>query len=174
MTFIPYLSSEVIRRRVVELGREISQYFQEEPNPPVFVATLKGSMIFFADLVREVDCDLVIDTIRVKSYAGTESGELRLLADVGSDVSGRTVVIVEDIVDTGATIEFLHQHFTRKGAVEVLVATCLVKSEKYRGKLPMQWTGFEIPPEFVIGYGLDYNERFRQLPGIYCKQGKEF
>ena len=162
------IPAEEIATRVVTLGAEITRDYDAEGRIPHFVCVLKGGCLFLGDLMRAVDLPLTVDFIAVSSYgAGTSpSGEVRLTKDLDQSVEGRDVLFVEDIVDTGLTLSYLVDSFRRRGARSVKVAALLDKRSRRRAHVPLDYVGFEIPDEFVVGYGLDYAERYRNLPYI--------
>lgn len=162
------VSSEQIRQRTIELGRQISQDYIGRDL--AIVAILKGSFIFLADLIRQVhhEIPIEVDFLSVSSYGNDtrSSGTLRVDRDVEFTVAGRDVIIVEDIVDSGLTLNHVYRLFTQRGAQSIRVATLLEKpgNSKYERKL--DYVGFQIPNDFVVGYGLDYAQRYRNLPDI--------
>ena len=159
-------SEEAIRRRVAELGREISRDYAGKV--PILVNILKGGFIFLADLVRAMDVPCEMDFMVVSSYEDrTESsGIVRILSDLGLNIEGRHVLVVEDIVDTGLTLEYLRELLLARNPASLRVVTLLDKHERRRVHVPIDYVGFRIPDEFVVGYGLDYAQQFRNLPYI--------
>jgi hypoxanthine phosphoribosyltransferase len=155
-----------ITTRLEELAREISRDY--EGKDLVLVCVLKGSMVFFADLARKITTPLSFDYICVSSYdSGTESeGSPELRTDLSEPVSGRHVLIVEDIVDTGLTMEYLFDLLASRGAASLKVVALLDKPARRKREVEIAYRGFEIPDEFVVGYGLDYRQRYRNLPYI--------
>jgi hypoxanthine phosphoribosyltransferase len=160
------LSEEAIRTRVRELGRELTAEY--EGKSPVLVSILKGGFIFLADLVRTLDMHCEMDFMVVSSYEErTESsGVVRILSDLGLNIEGRHVLIVEDIVDTGLTLEYIRELLLARNPASLKVVTLLDKWEKRVVDVPIDFIGFRIPNEFVVGYGLDYAQRYRNLPYI--------
>jgi hypoxanthine phosphoribosyltransferase len=162
------ISTEQIRRRIEELGREISRDYAGKS--VTVVAILKGSFIFLADLIRQIDPEIrvEVDFMSVSSYGNetTSSGSIRIDRDIEVTVEGHNIIIVEDIVDTGLTLTQVYRIFTDRGARSVRVATLLEKpgNSKYERKL--DYVGFQIPNSFVVGYGLDFAQRYRNLPDI--------
>jgi hypoxanthine phosphoribosyltransferase len=157
---------EIIRRRVEELGRTITgDYVGREP---VFVTVLKGGAVFLADLIRRVDLPLETHFLAISRYGGAEEsmGRVRLLLDVDADLTGRDVVLVEDIVDTGLTVSYLLTVLHERGAASVEVCALLDRSVRRIAPLQPRYSGFDCPDRFVVGYGLDYRERYRNLPDI--------
>jgi hypoxanthine phosphoribosyltransferase len=164
----PLISADRIAKRIKVIGGELSTRL--EGRDVVLVGVLKGAFPFFADLTRAVDLPVRCDFVSVASYEGTESsGTLRYRADLTSDVKGATVVLVEDIVDTGLTMSRLVADMRLRGAAEVLVVSLLDKPSRRKVPVQIDYVGFEIPDAFVIGYGLDLDELYRNLPyvGVY-------
>lgn len=165
--FVPFLSEEEIQAKVIEMGKKISQDFLGKD--PLFICILNGAFMFAADLLRAMETPTEIQFVRVSSYgAGMEStGKVKKMMNLETSVEGRHVVIVEDIVDTGKTIEWLREYFTERNPASISVTGFLFKKEAFVvGKEP-DYVGFEIPNKFVVGYGLDYAEHGRQLRAIY-------
>lgn len=160
------VSSEEITKREQELADEISKYYKEKNSVPVIVGLLKGSVPFMMGLVMKLDIDCEIDFMDVSSYSGTNSIEVRVIKDVEGSVTDRDVLIVEDIVDTGKTLEKVTEMFKNKGAKEIKIVTLLDKPARREKAIEADYIGFVVPDEFVIGYGLDYNQKYRNLPYI--------
>ncbi len=162
-----------IQRRVGELAAAIDAHYAGSPTPIVLLCVLKGALIFTADLSRRLTVPCEIDFVAVRSYGdGTESsGRPALAAGVDMRVRGRDVVIVEDIVDTGHTIAFLRQHLAGLGARSVHVVALLDKTARRTQAVQLDWKGFDIPDRFVVGYGLDHRERYRNLADIRAVDG---
>lgn len=161
------LSAEQISRRVREMGAEIAADYAGKK--PLFICVLKGSCIFLADLIRAVDLRLDIDFMAVSSYGKStkSSGIVRIIKDLSEDVSGRHLVVVEDIVDTGLTLSYLIENLNSRNPASVRLAALLDKPEpRIKKDLKIDYCGFQIPNQFVVGYGLDAAERFRNLPHI--------
>ena len=155
-----------IQRRVAELGEEISRDYADKT--PVLVSVLKGGIIFMADLVRELKMLHEIDFMSVSSYnGGTESsGVVRILQDLSINIEGEDVIIVEDIVDSGLTLDYIRSILLARHPKTLRICTLLDKKPKREIEVPIDYIGFEIPDEFVIGYGLDYEQKYRNLPYI--------
>ena len=153
-----------IRQKVVELGGTISRDFQG--TSPLFVCVLRGAAIFHADLIRHIDLSLLIDFISVSSYRdSTEStGEVQLIKDLETSVQGKDVVLVEDIVDTGLTLDYLVRYLSGRRPRSISVCSLLSKPSRRKISVTVDYLGFEIPDSFVVGYGLDYDQNFRNLP----------
>lgn len=160
------VSSEEITKRDKELADEISKYYKEKNSVPVIVGLLKGSVPFMMGLVMKLDIDCEIDFMDVSSYSGTNSIEVRVIKDIEGSVTDRDVLIVEDIVDTGKTLEKVTEMFKNKGAKEIKIVTLLDKPARREKAIEADYIGFVVPDEFVIGYGLDYNQKYRNLPYI--------
>jgi hypoxanthine phosphoribosyltransferase len=160
------LTGEQIQGRVAELGRQLAADYASRD--PVLVSVLKGSIIFLADLVREMEIPLSVDLMEVSSYgASTESsGQVRILKDLSKPIEGRNVVVVEDIIDTGLTLNYLLKYLADKGPQSIQVCCLLDKPARRLAEIPIAYRGFTIPDRFVIGYGLDFDERYRNLPYI--------
>lgn len=162
------ISKEKIQKRIIELAKEIDQKYHGQDL--VVIGVLNGAFMFMADLVREVKTPHFIDFIAVSSYEGTEStGKVNLDKDIKIDVKGKHVLLVEDIVDTGLTISELKKMFNDRGTASVSLASLLHKSVKTVHDVTIDFLGFEIEDKFVIGYGLDFDGRYRELPyiGVY-------
>ncbi len=156
-----------IQNRLKEIAKEIENDYKGEKI--TFVCILKGAFMFLSDLVKKINkTDIVIDFMVVSSYGNEtrSSGKIRILKDVEKDVTGDNIIIVEDIVDTGNTIDFLMKYFTNKGAKSIKVCTCLDKQVCRKIEVPVDYAGFVVGDEFVIGYGLDYCQEYRNLPYI--------
>jgi hypoxanthine phosphoribosyltransferase len=160
------LSEEQIQARVGELGRQLATDY--EGRFPVLVSVLKGSIVFLADLVRSMAVPLSVDLMEVSSYgASTESsGQVRILKDLSGPIEGRDVIVVEDIIDTGLTLNYLLKYLHDRGPATVRICCLLDKPARRLAEIDIDYRGFTIADRFVIGYGLDYNERYRNLPYI--------
>lgn len=161
------LSEEEIQAKVRELGAILTEEYKDKN--PVVVGVLKGVVIFYADMMREIKAPCQMDFMCVSSYHGTEStGRTQISKDLASDIYGRHVLILEDIFDTGNSLEFICNHLRNKQPASLKICTLLDKPDRRKPGVKVQcdWTGFQIPNEFVVGYGLDYNEKYRNLPYI--------
>ena len=159
------LDTELIASRVAQLGAELTRDYAGRE--PVLVSVLKGSLIFLADLMRAMDLRSSIDLMEVSSYAGTEtSGQVRILKDLSKSIEGRDVVVVEDIIDTGLTLNYLLRYLAERRPASITICCLLDKPARRLAEIPIDYRGFTIPDRFVIGYGLDYEERYRNLPYI--------
>ena len=160
------LTPEQIHARVREIAAELERDYAGKA--PLVVGVLRGAFVFLADLVRQTDLPLEVDFISASSYgAGTESsGLVDIRLDVGKDIRGRDVILVEDILDSGNTLYFLKNYFMAKGAASVTVVTLLDKPSRRTKPIVADLAGFEVPDEFVVGYGLDYAQKYRNMPYI--------
>lgn len=160
------LDSQQIRDRLTEMGAQITADYAE--NPPILVGVLKGAVMVMADLAREIDLAVEMDWMAVSSYgSGTKSsGVVRILKDLSGDITDRDVLIVEDIIDSGLTLKWLLSNLRSRGPKSVEICTLLRKPEAARVEIDVKYVGFDIPTEFVIGYGLDYAETYRNLPYV--------
>ncbi|OYT72771.1 MAG: hypoxanthine phosphoribosyltransferase [Chloracidobacterium sp. CP2_5A] len=160
------LEAERIQARIRELGASIARDYAGRS--PLLVVVLKGAVPFSADLIRAIDLPVTLDFIAVSSYGAStkSSGEVRLLKDLDASLKGKDVIIVEDIVDTGLTLSYLLDMFRRRDAASVRVAALLDKPERRQREVEVAYAGFTIPNEFVVGFGLDYAERYRNLPYV--------
>lgn len=166
-TFALYLSEQQIHDRVKELAARINNDYQGKV--PIFIGILNGSFIFFADLIREITVDCEVDFLKLSSYgdAKISSGQVHLLKDLNCQVEGRDIVVVEDVVDSGISMEFMKRLVMKENPASFRVVTLLLKKSVAKIDFPIDYVGFEIPPEFVIGYGLDYAQKVRNLKSIY-------
>ncbi|AST95541.1 hypoxanthine phosphoribosyltransferase [Shouchella clausii] len=160
------LTEEQIQQKIKELGQAITKEY--EGRFPLFVGVLKGALPFMADLIKAVDTHLEIDFMDVSSYGKStvSSGEVKIVKDLDTKVEGRDVLIVEDIIDSGLTLSYLIELFKYRKAKSVKVVTLLDKPEGRKVDLVPDMTGFVVPDEFVVGYGLDFAERYRNLPYV--------
>lgn len=160
------LTREQIHEAVKKLGQQITKDYADRP--PVMVCILKGAMMFFSDLVREIDLPLTTDFMSISSYGSStkSSGVVRILKDLDRDISGRDVIVVEDIVDSGLTLSYLTDVLKTRNAASVSIVTLLDKPARRKVPLTVEYSCFSIPDAFVVGYGLDYDEKYRNLPDI--------
>jgi len=160
------ISNDEIQNRTKEIADDISKQFKDEI--PILIGILNGSFIFISDLMRKLDIDCEMDFIKMSSYAGKESvGTVTLLKDISANITDRHVIIVEDIIDSGLTIKFLRDRLGGANPKSITIVTLLLKPDIAKLDFEVDYVGFEIPPEFVVGYGLDYNQKLRHLPEIY-------
>ena len=160
------LSRDAIRARIEEMGREIGRDY--ESKQPHLVGVLKGACTFMTDLCRAIELPLTLDYIAVSSYgaATKSSGEVRLVKDLDQGLEGRDLLVVEDIVDTGLTLNYLRNVLRARGPRSLKVAALLSKPSRRLVEIPVDYVGFTIEDQFVVGYGLDYNEKYRNLADI--------
>jgi hypoxanthine phosphoribosyltransferase len=167
------IDQEQLQTRIDELAAAISADYKD--THPVLVCVLKGAVFFVADLVRRLPFDLEIEFMAVSSYgkATESSGVVRILKDLDTDIEGRHVLVVEDIIDSGQTLEYLIRSLRARNPASLEVVTLLSKPGRRTAELECRYTGFEIPNEFVVGYGLDYAEKYRNLPYLGVVDGSD-
>lgn len=160
------ISEEELKAKISELGQQLSKEYAGKN--PLFLGVLKGCVVFFSDMIRAVEIPCNIDFMVVSSYgSGTStSGTINMLKDVSVDIKGRDVVILEDIIDTGLTLKAVYRHLLDMEPASLKICTLLDKPDRRKTVISAEYTGFTIPNEFVVGYGLDYNEFYRNLPYI--------
>jgi len=165
--FTEYLSETTIQSRIKELAETISKDYQGKV--PVFIGVLNGSFIFMSDLVKNIGIDCEIDFFKLSSYGDEKisAGKVRLIKELNCDVNGRDLIIVEDIVDSGLSIKFIEELINQHHPTSMKVVSLLVKPNSLRYDVKIDYIGFEIPSQFVIGYGLDYAQKYRNLRSIY-------
>ena len=157
------LSEETIQKRVKELGEEITRDYQGKE--PVVICMLKGAVYFFADLTKNIKLPLMLDFARLSSYRnGTTSGQMELIYDITAKIEGRDVILVEDIVDSGKTLAYFIELLKTRHPASVKICAFLDKKERREVDINVDYIGFDIPCGFVIGYGLDYAEKYREFP----------
>ncbi|XPP26438.1 MAG: hypoxanthine phosphoribosyltransferase [Leucobacter sp.] len=156
-----------LKARLAEMAREIEAYYGHE-NPPLLVGVLKGAVMVMADLARELRFHAEMDWMAVSSYGAStkSSGVVRILKDLDTEIAGRDVLIVEDIIDSGLTLAWLKENLESRGAKSVRICTMLRKPEAAKVEVEVAYVGFDIPIDFVVGYGLDYAERYRNLRDV--------
>ena len=159
-------TEEQLKARVAELGAQITRDY--EGQEVLMVCTLRGASVFYSDLIRHIDLDVQLDFIATSSYGSDtkSSGEVRLTKDLSSPITGKNVIIVEDIIDSGLTLKYLKKIFEARDAKSVRICSLLDKPEGRQTDIKGDYIGFTIPNEFVVGYGLDYAERYRNLPDV--------
>jgi len=159
-------SEEEIRNRVAELGAAIARDY--DGTFPIFIGVLKGSFMFMADIVRSVGVDCEVDFMGISSYNNgtTTTGAVRITKDLSRDIQGRHVIIVEDILDSGVTLAYLKKYLENRDPASVKIVTLLDKPSRRKSGIVADYVGFECPNEFVVGYGLDYAEKYRNLPYV--------
>ena len=160
------ISSKKIKARVEQIGRELSQELKQEN--PIFIGVLNGSFMFLSDLIRALSIECEISFLQLKSYDGKEStGSVDVIKDFDVSLKNKHVVVVEDIIDTGTTLKFLLEKINKTPIKSLKIVTLLIRDTKKNFKFTIDHIGFEISQEFVVGYGLDYNQKFRHLDSIY-------
>ncbi len=168
------VTPEEIQAKVAELAGQLDAYYQDKT--PLLVGVLKGAVMFMADISRAMQISVQMDWMAVSSYGhGTQSsGVVRILKDLDADLIGRHVLIVEDIIDSGLTLSWLVTNLKARGAASVEIVALLRKPEAAKVDVDVRWVGFDIPNEFVVGYGLDYAEKYRTLPGVAILDPKTY
>ena len=165
------ITTEQLQNRINQLGAEIARDYAGKN--PLLIGVLKGACTFLSDLMRAADIQLGIEFMAISSYGASmrTSGEVRILKDLDVAIEGRHILVVEDIVDTGLTLNYLLANLKSRGAASVKLAALLDKFERREKEVPIDYLGFQIPDKFVVGYGLDYAERYRNLP--FCRVVKD-
>ena len=159
------ISEEELEAHVAEIGRKITADIKDKD--PIFVGVLKGCFIFMADLMRHVDIKCSMDFMAVSSYSGTSStGAVKINKDLNQDIEGRHIIIVEDILDSGVTLSYLKGYLMNRRPASITIATLMDKPSRRKANVYADYSCFEVPDAFVVGYGLDYNEHYRNLPYI--------
>ena len=169
-TFVVYKTEEQIKKRVVELAEQINYDYRNKT--PIFISVLNGSFMFCADLFREITIECEIDFIKVSSYGNnkTTSGNIKLLKELNCTIKDRDIIVVEDIVDTGISINFIYKLIMSNDPASLKVVTLLYKEKDVKLDCSLDYIGFKIPDKFVLGYGLDYAQKLRNLKSIYVIQ----
>jgi len=167
-----FLSRDLIREKVDELATRIREDYRG--TTPLLVGALKGSFIFMSDLIRALDMPLEVDFISVSSYgSGQESsGRIELRQDLKTPAADRDILLVEDIIDTGLTSSFIMENLRRKNPSSLRICSLLDKPSRRRTDISIDYLGFTVPDKFIVGYGLDFNELYRHLPDICCREGE--
>jgi len=165
--FVPLFTEEQIQNRIRELADQISSEYKS--SVPVFIGVLNGSFLFMSDLIRYLAIDCEVDFFKLSSYgdAKISSGNVKLLKELNCEVNERDIIIVEDIVDTGLSLKYIEELFSEKRPSSMKVVSLLVKSGSLKYDVKIDYIGFSIPDKFVIGYGLDFAQKYRNLRGIY-------
>tara|TARA_B100001121_G_C18646209_1_gene601775 strand:- start:740 stop:1258 length:519 start_codon:yes stop_codon:yes gene_type:complete len=166
------ISESEIKKRVKVVASKINEDYKGKN--PIFIGILNGCYVFMADLLREIELDIEVDFVKIRSYEGDSStGTIKFRKDISADINGRDIIIVEDIIDSGFTINFLVNRLRNSGPKSVAVATALFKNEIAKLDFDVDYVGFEIPPEFVVGYGLDFNEKYRHLKDVMVMEPED-
>jgi len=167
-TFEVYITKAELEKTVQRIAGEINQFYAHVKEPIIFISILDGSFMFMADLIRAISIDVEIEFVKLKSYDGTSSrGEVAHYLKVARSLKGKHILVVEDIIDTGLTIDVFLEELRKKEAADIKVCALLSKPEVHNDIIDIDFTGKEIGPEFVIGYGLDIDGLGRNLPDIY-------
>ncbi len=171
--FIPFIEEERLQERIRQMAKEISRDYRGKT--PIFIGVLNGAFLFLSDLVKNVDIDCEIDFFKLSSYgdAKISSGKVKLVKELNCDVNGRDIIIVEDIVDSGLSIKFIEEHIAQYTPTSMKVVSLLVKPKSLKYNVKIDYIGFDIPGEFVIGYGLDYAQKYRNLRSIYILENNK-
>ncbi|MFL3014151.1 MAG: hypoxanthine phosphoribosyltransferase [Candidatus Neomarinimicrobiota bacterium] len=161
-----YISKKDISKRIKEISVQISNRYDKKK--PIFIGILNGSFIFFADLIRSLKIDCEVDFLKISSYEGKKSkGQIKMSKSLDLDIENRSIIIVEDIIDSGMSIEFVYNYISDLKPKDISIVSLLAKKSISNLNFKIDFIGFEISSEFVVGYGLDYNQRFRNLESIY-------
>ncbi len=165
--FVPYLTDEKIQERIDELGEILNDEYKTKL--PIFIGVLNGSFMFMADLLKRININCEVDFFKLSSYGDEKisSGKVKLLKELNADVTDRHLVIVEDIVDSGLSIKYIEEMFKEHNPASMRVVSLLMKPGSLKYEVKIDYIGFEIPDKFVIGYGLDYAQKYRNLKSIY-------
>ncbi|MBS3946117.1 MAG: hypoxanthine phosphoribosyltransferase [Melioribacter sp.] len=165
--FVPMLSEVEIQKRIAELGKEISEEYKTKL--PIFIGILNGSFMFMSDLMKNININCEIDFFKLSSYGDEKisSGRVKLVKDLNADITDRHLIIVEDIVDSGLSIKYVEEMIQSHNPASMKVVTLLLKPESLKYEVKIDYIGFKIPNKFVIGYGLDYAQKYRNLSSIY-------
>jgi hypoxanthine phosphoribosyltransferase len=160
------ITREEIQKKVAELAEELRKDYREKH--PLLISTLKGSFVFLSDLIRKMDIPVEIDFVRLSSYGSGKktSGEIKLVQEVKTPIRGRHVLVIEDIVDTGLTVRFLLDYLGHQEPASLKLCTLLDKPSRRVVDVPIDYLGFTVPDAFIVGYGIDFDEKFRYLPDV--------
>lgn len=161
------ISEEEINSKITELARDISKDYTNSSNPPIIIGVMNGSLLFLSDLIRKLTINVELATIRISSYVGTTAGVIRELSDLGINISGRDIIIVDDIVDTGNSMDYLINRLSSESPASIRTCALFIKPSKFTKKFTIDYTAFQIDDKFIVGYGLDYNQLGRNLSQIY-------
>jgi len=166
--FKKFISNQEITTRVLDLSKELNKYYKSEDL--VIICVLNGSVMVLNELVKSLDCNYSIDYIEASSYKGgtKTSGTIDVIQDIATNITDKNVLIIEDIVDTGTTLNFIYNKFLQMKPKDIKIFSLLYKEEKYKFDIKIDWYGFKIKDKFTIGYGMDYDFKFRGLNDIYA------
>lgn len=161
------IDEDSLNLRIKKLANIINEYYENEEGPLILVGILKGSVMFMSELSKYIKVDTNLEFMSVSSYEGTEStGNIKILKDLDIDIQGKNVLVVEDIIDTGNTLLNLKNNLSKRNPKDIKIITLLDKPERREVEIKPDWYGFKIPNEFVVGFGLDYNQLYRNIPYI--------
>lgn len=162
------IARDRIEERIREVAKEIENDYRDREGQIILIGLLKGSVMFMSDLMKEINLDIKIDFMSVSSYGSgtTTTGVVKILKDTDFDVKGKELLIVEDIIDTGLTLKYVKEFLYAKGAKNIKICTLLDKPERRKAEISGDYVGFTIPDRFVVGYGLDYDQKYRNLPYV--------
>jgi len=159
------IDKKAINNNIKQMGADITKYYQN--NPITVVSILKGSLLFTSDLIREIDIEMNIEFLKIASYKGTKRKSIKSDSSIDFNIKGKNILIVEDIVDSGNTVNYIVSEFRKYNPNSIKIATLLFKPNSYNFNMKIDWIGFNIKDDFVVGYGLDYNELYRNKKCIY-------
>jgi hypoxanthine phosphoribosyltransferase len=160
------ISNSIIQRYVQDLSLRLREDYKDKN--PIFIGVLNGCFIFMADLIRQINIPCEVDFIKISSYRdGMASGDIEIRKDINANLEGRHVIVVEDIVDTGKSIEFMRELILKHNPASLVMVTMFLKPKSIRTTIPIDYVGLELPDDFVVGYGLDYAQQWRQLPDLH-------
>jgi hypoxanthine phosphoribosyltransferase len=165
--FVPFLTEEVIQKRIAEMGKQISEDYKTKL--PIIIGVLNGCFMFMSDLVKNISINCEMDFFKLSSYgdAKISSGKVKLVKDLNADINDRHLILVEDIIDSGLSISYIQELIKEHTPASVKVVSLLMKPESLKYDIKIDYIGFKIPNKFVIGYGLDYAQKYRNLRSIY-------
>lgn len=166
--FVPFITEDEIQKRIGELAEEMAEEYRTKL--PIFIGVLNGSFMFMADLLKKISFNCEMDFFKLSSYgdAKISSGKVKLVKELNADITDRHLIIVEDIVDSGLSIKYIEELIAEHKPASMKVASLLLKPESLKYDVKIDYIGFKIPSKFVIGYGLDYAQKYRNLPSIYA------
>ena len=159
------IDKKEISNNIKQMGTDISKYYQN--NPITVLSILKGSLLFTSDLIREIDLQMNIEFLRLTSYQGTKRKSIKLNGSIDFEIKGKNILIIEDIIDSGNTIHYIVDELKKHNPNSIKIVTLLFKPSTYNFDMKIDWIGFNIKDDFVVGYGLDYNEMYRNKKSIY-------